>query len=105
EATARSLEAGVHELEQRIERQQFENQYRRTERDRIQLLVSVAEQRLAEHRNQLSETEKARYDLEAQLVASRGELAKLSQSPAAIGKPPPTVLQHLPTPMARTVFG
>ena len=105
EAKARSLEVGLHELEQRIGRQKFENQYRRAERDRVQLLVAVAEQRLSEHRNQLSATEQARYDLEAQLISSRGELAKLSQSPTTFGKPPPTVLQHLPTPMARTVFG
>jgi hypothetical protein len=106
EAEAASVELGVRELEQQVERQKFEIAYRRAERDQVQLLVTVAEQRLAEHRSQLSEAEREKYDLNAQLVASRGELAKLSQAQLATnGKPPPIVLQHLPTPMARTVFG
>jgi hypothetical protein len=106
EAEARAVEAGVQDLQQRIDRQQFEIGYRQAEREQVQLLVTIAEQRLAEHRNQLSDADRARYDLEAQLVSSRGELAKLSQTEAATGgKPPPVVLQHLPTPMARTVFG
>jgi hypothetical protein len=105
EAEARAIEQGVHELQGRIERQKFEISYRQAERDRVQLLVTVAEQRLSEHRDQLSEAERERYDLDAQLIASKGELAKLSQSQRADSKPPPIVLQHLPTPMARTVFG
>jgi hypothetical protein len=106
EAEARAVEAGVQDLQQRIDRQHFEISYRQAEREQVQLLVTIAEQRLAEHRNQLGDAERSRYDLEAQLVSSRGELAKLSQTEAATGgKPPPVVLQHLPTPMARTVFG
>jgi hypothetical protein len=105
ESEAVAVELGVQELQQRIDRQKFEISYRQAERDRVQLLVTVAEQRLNEHRGQLGEADRERYDLDAQLVASRGELAKLSQTQAAPGKPPPTVLQHLPTPMARTVFG
>jgi len=106
EAEAGAVESGVHDLEQRIDRQKFEIAYRRTERDQVQLLVAIAEQRLAEHRGQLGDAERERYDLDAQLVASRGDLAKLSQAEATKGgKPPPIVIQHLPTPMARTVFG
>jgi hypothetical protein len=106
QSEAKSVEHGVHELEQQVERQTFEISYRRSERDQIQLLVTTAEQRLAEHRGQLSEAEQERYDLESQLVASRGELTRLSQAEAVTGaKPPPIVIQHLPTPMARTVFG
>jgi len=78
---------------------------RKAERDGLQLLVAVAEDRLKEHRNQLSDAEKERYDLDAELVASRGELANLKLAEAKPTKPPRVVLQHLPTPMARTVFG
>jgi hypothetical protein len=106
ESEAKAIELGVQDLQQRIERQNFEIVYRRAERDQVQLLVAVAEQRLAEQRGQLSETERERYDLEGQLIASRGELSKITQAAyAAGGKPPPIVIQHLPTPMARTVFG
>ena len=106
ELEARAVESGVQELQQRIDRQSFEIAYRRAERDQVQLLVSVAEQRLAEHRDQLSEADRQRYDLEGELIASRGELAKITQVSLSTGsKPPPIVIQHLPTPMARTVFG
>jgi hypothetical protein len=106
EAESGAVESGVHDLEQRIDRQKFEIAYRQAEREQVQLLVTVAEQRLAEHRGQLGAEERERYDLEGQLITSRGELAKLSQAEATKGgKPPPIVIQHLPTPMARTVFG
>jgi len=106
EAAAVSVELGVQELQDRIGRQQFEISYRKAERDQVQLLVTAAEQRLAEHRDQLSDAERQRYDVEAELVASRGELTKLSQAESSLsGKRQPTVIQHLPTPMARTVFG
>ena len=105
EAEALAVESGVNELERRIKRQEFEIGYRRAERDRMQLLVSAAEQSLTEERAKLTDAERERYDLEQQLIASRGEMAKLSLTTSSIGKPPPTVLQHLPTPMAKTVFG
>src|SRR4029079_12828444 len=70
-----------------------------------QLLVTVAEQRLGEYRNQLSAAERARYDLEQELVKSKGELAILNTTTVSLTKPKPHVLEHLPTPMARTVFG
>ena len=105
EDAVKSIEAGVHELEARVDRQKFEVAMRRAEREQMQLLVTVAEQRLGEHRDQLSDAERQRYDLEGDLIASRGELSKLSLTAASkVAKPAPIVLQHLPTPMARTVF-
>src|SRR5207302_3207726 len=74
-------------------------------RGQFQVLVTVAEQRLAEYRNQLSDDEKTRYDLERELVNSKNELSLLSTTQVSLTKPKPHVLEHLPTPMARTVFG
>ncbi|MBW8885060.1 MAG: hypothetical protein JF612_09870, partial [Planctomycetia bacterium] len=71
----------------------------------FQLLVNVAEQRLAEYRSQLSDDEKSRYDLERKLVSSKSELSILNATQVSLTKPKPHVLEHLPTPMARTVFG
>jgi hypothetical protein len=105
ETAATAVEVGVHELDHKIQQQSLATAMKAKERERIQLLVTVAEQRLAEHRNQLDQTERAKFDLQEQLIASRGELAKLSAADATLTKPVPTVLQHLPTPMAKTVFG
>ena len=65
----------------------------------------MAEQRLGEYRSQLSDAERARYDLEQLLVKSKNELASMNMLAATATKPKPHVLEHLPTPMARTVFG
>ena len=105
ESAAAAVEASVYELQRKIQQQSLAAAMKAKEREKIQLLVTVAEQRMAEHRNQLDGAERAKYDLQEQLIASRGELAKLSAADATLAKPTPTVLQHLPTPMAKTVFG
>jgi hypothetical protein len=105
ELAATSIEANIQELQAKINRQNFEAALRQEERDKFQLLVTVAEQRLAEYRNQLSAEEKSRYDLERELVSSKSELATLNSTQVSLTKPKLHVLEHLPTPMARTVFG
>lgn len=102
---AAAVEASIHELEQRINRQNIEVALRQQERDRVQLLVTVAQQRLAQHRGQLSGADRARYDLEEQLAASRRQLDELDKAEVSARQQSPEVLPHLPTPMARTVFG
>jgi len=105
EAAAASIELSISELDARISRQNLEAAMREQERNKVQLLVTVAEQRLAEHRDALSASDQAKYDLARELTESRGELAKLSAVQTTITRQSPTVLQHLPTPMAKTVFG
>jgi hypothetical protein len=105
EQAADEVEQNIRELQQRIDRQNMEVAMRQQERDRVHVLVSVAEQRLAEHRNQLSAADRERYDLEGRLAASRRQLQDLDQAKTSAEQKPPEVLEHLPTPMARTVFG
>jgi hypothetical protein len=105
ESTAAAIESSVHELQARIDHENLEAALRQNERDKYQLLVTVAEQRLAEYRGQLSAEEQTRYDVERELVRSKNELATLNLTQVALVRPKPHVLEHLPTPMARTVFG
>ena len=105
ETTAAAIETSVQELQAKIDRQNQEALARQAERDRYQLLVTVAEQRLAEHRDQLSARDRDRFDLERELVRSKSEMARLSALVVSLTRPKPHVLEHLPTPMARTVFG
>jgi hypothetical protein len=105
ETAAVAVESNIQELESRLKQQELEIALRQQERDKYQLLVTVAERRLAEHRDTLSADKQARYDLEEQLAAARRELAKLDEAERSIQQPGPEVLEHLPTPMARTVFG
>lgn len=105
EAAAGSLELSINELQAKINRQNLEAAMRQQERDRVQALVTIAEQRLAEHRDKLSGHEQERYDLEQQLAAAQRELKTLQTQEVSLARPAAKVLEHLPTPMARTVFG
>lgn len=105
-AAAASVEASIAELQTNIAKQNLELAMREQERSKYQLLVTVAEQRLAEHRDQLSEADRARYDLQSELQKARTELTSLEQTKGAVASnAPPGVIEHLPTPMAKTVFG
>ncbi len=104
-AMAASVEASIAELQANIARQNLEVAMREQERNQMQILVTVAEQRLAEHRSKLSDAERARYDLQAELDKAKVELTNLSQIEGATKNTPPGVIEHLPTPMAKTVFG
>lgn len=105
EATAAAIETSVQELQVKIERHKLEALTRQMERDQYQVLVTVAEQRLAEHRETLSTQEQEKYDLQRELVQSKAELDRLGAMQVSLTRPKPHVLEHLPTPMARTVFG
>src|SRR5687767_11972687 len=66
QAAAASVEQSIGELQQKIRRQNLEVAFREQERNKVQLLVTIAEQRLAEHRNGLAGSEQTRYDLQEQ---------------------------------------
>ncbi|HEX5105048.1 MAG TPA: hypothetical protein VFV87_14615, partial [Pirellulaceae bacterium] len=104
-SAATAVESSVRELQNRIQTQNLEIALRQQERDRVQLLVTVAEQRLAEHRAELTGNDRTRYELETQLAAAHRQLADLDRAAASALQRPPEVIEHLPTPMARTVFG
>lgn len=104
-SNADSLEASLLEMDQQLQRQMLENGLRQAERDRLLTLVTAAEKTLEEHRKELSAEDQAKYDLESEMAKAKGELEFLSKNKSALQKPAPAVLQHLPTPMAKTVFG
>jgi hypothetical protein len=105
EAAAADVERSMVELEGKINRQSLENAFREEERNQLQLVVALAEEELAKSREAMTAEDRAEYDLAQDLIQSKGELQRLGQTLASVVKPSPTVLQHLPTPMAKTVFG
>jgi hypothetical protein len=106
-AAARAVEEDIFKTDSILRQQQFEVSYRRLERDKALTLVSAAEKALAEKREQLDKPEQEEFDRRAELEAARKELEELERINGLLSKqkPPPGVLEHLPTPMARTVFG
>ena len=105
-AAATEAERGVYEMKHNLDEQKLELQMKAQERARLQLLVTIAEQALQKHRDQLSAEEREKFDLESQKSASLKELQQLDIEAFAVDQSKPVnVIPHLPTPMAKTVFG
>lgn len=104
---AHAVEQDIQQLKSKINREAFEIEYRRKERDKIQLILATAEQALAEKRGELDTEQQRQFDSQRELIAARAELSGLQRSvQAAEGSIPKTaIIEHLPTPMAKTVFG
>lgn len=104
---ASAVEQDIQQLTSKIDRQAFEVEYRRKERDKIQLFLASAEQVLAEKRGELDAEQRREFDAQRELAAARAELGGLQRSvQVAEGSIPKTaIIEHLPTPMAKTVFG
>ncbi len=106
-AAAEDVEANINSLSRRIESAESAVALRRMERDNVHLLISSLEHKLAEQRAQLDDTEREKFDVQNNLAATRGELGELRRSRQAVenAAAPTAVIQHFPTPMAKTVFG
>ena len=107
ESAAKAVEKDFNNLTAKMQREQFEIDYRRMERDRIQTLIAAAEQTLNAKRDELTAAQREEYDIFAQLNLARRELRDLKLAKDATENSPPTpgIIEHLPTPMAKTVFG
>jgi hypothetical protein len=105
EATA--IEKGVHDLEEVSARQEIEIKYRRSERDKLQQLVTTVENRLTQDSKELSNVEQISNDEQFQFEAKQKELGDLIRSRQVLDnmKEQINVIDHIPTPMAETVFG
>ena len=106
-AAARAVEADIHKIDGKIKRQQLEIVYRRKERDKFLQVVGQMEAYLDEQRAQLDQHQRQQLDMHRDLEAARTELEQLEAARRAIenAMTPPHVIEHLPTPMAKTVFG
>jgi len=105
EAAAATAELSVRETEAKIIRQQQEMAFRAAERNQVQTVVLLAEEELKKARQSMTEEDRTQYDVAQDLIQSKGELQRLGQTISSVVKPSKMVLQHLPTPMAKTVFG
>ena len=107
-SAAEDVEASITEdLAEQLQRELFEVAFRKTERDKLQTMVTAAAYELQQQRDKLSEAERDQFDVSRQLQQAKSELHQLQAGIQAVeNSPAPTaVLEHLPTPMAKTVFG
>jgi len=104
---AAAVESDIHQMTNKMRtmrRQIAENFHRR---EQLQLLVLAAEQTLKKWQGRLDDSARERYEVDRRLASARDELARLQQDRRRIEQTPEQVevIDHLPTPMAKTVFG
>lgn len=107
QAAAKELERDVYQLQSKIDRHKLEVAYRQAERDQLLQLVQTADHDLSERRQKLSDADQAEYDLRLKLSQADQQLDELRRTRAALeaAADTPGVIRHLPTPIAKTVFG
>jgi hypothetical protein len=105
--TANALRVELDTLSEKLSRQAMEVAYRRSERDRVLSLVTMAEHTLQEQSQKLDETAQKEHQLQIALLDAQRELddMKMAQQTLENADPSVTVLRHRPTPLAETVFG
>jgi hypothetical protein len=106
-STASELEKDVHAVAARIKRHDLELNYRQRERDKILIMLTSAERQIEEEKQTLSTKDHEKLQRHTELDQLRRDLAQLEQarSAAESATDATSVIEHLPTPMARTVFG
>lgn len=101
------VEQDIHRIDQQLQQQKIEVAYRQGERDRAQLVITAAEESLSEQRAHLDESQRSEFDRRNELSAAASELGKLRKEIEFLesSAPQTAIIEHLPTPMAKTVFG
>ena len=107
QSTASGLEADIHKTQSKINLQEQEIAYRRIERDQLLTLLTATEKELSNARKYLDAAQQERLNVQQQVSAATRELAQVQQTlqAVAVETKAPIELKHLPTPMAKTVFG
>ena len=107
ESMAIRVEDSILELDDTLSKQDFELKYRKLERDRMLNSITLAEAKLASRKQALTTESQASLALNSQYEAMSKELGELIRSRQVLQqmKPEVHVIEHMPTPMAKTVFG
>lgn len=96
----------MNRLDSKILEYELETEYRRTERDRIMDVVNMTQHAIEEQMQQVDAQTRQRLETAQQIAALELQLQTLQQQQVEVSQSPTStvVLQHLPTPMAKTVF-
>ncbi|MFO7907108.1 MAG: hypothetical protein ACQESR_12385 [Planctomycetota bacterium] len=105
--TLASVQSELRGILKKANRQRREIAYRRLERDRILEMLAEAKNQLERKRESLSEEQQDAHDLQSKISAAKDQYNDLKMSLDAVtrGTPPVRVVNHRPTPLAKTVFG
>jgi hypothetical protein len=106
-AEAAGLEAEIGDLIQKSISVKREVDARFQVRHQLQLMATAAKQELEARRSELDEMSRKEYDLQHELTVARSELEDLKHQQYALDQSRGYVdiLENVPTPLAKTVFG
>ncbi len=105
--TTEALETDINQLEQKINTVKATTAIRADERAQLQYMVTAVEHELGQRRDKLNDADRSQFDLRSQIAAARDELSNLGDRRRALENTSAqtNIIEHLPTPMAKTVFG
>jgi hypothetical protein len=97
----------IHRIDRLMERQDFEIAFRRKERDKVLAALTAMEHDVQSRRQQLSQQQQEQFQLRDKLARALSDLADIESKRNALkgNSVPEKIIEHLPTPMAKTVFG
>ncbi len=106
-ASAINIEKDLARQEEQLREHTLEVAYRNAERDAILQQVLMAKEAIQGETQKLSEQQQSDLEQQQKLNEMERKLAELLQQQGDVpsDEKPPIILQHLPTPMAKTVFG
>jgi len=102
-----AVTADIHRIDRLMERQDFEIAFRRKERDKVLAALTAMEHDVESRRQQLSQRQQEEFQLRDKVTKALSELSGLESKRSALNSNsvPDKIIEHLPTPMAKTVFG
>ena len=102
-----NLTANVREIEQQANNLQQLAEQRRVERQQLQVLLTAAHRELDDRRKQLDEQQQRQLELDTETRQLSTELSEITDQQQSLeqARQQPIVLEHVPTPLAETVFG
>jgi hypothetical protein len=104
---ARDAEANIFEIDQQVKEVAAEVERRTIERNQLQIMTLAAREKVEELKNNLNDGQRSQFEVSRQLADAQKMLhdLELQQQAAEAAGPPVGIIEHLPTPMAKTVLG
>jgi len=102
----RALQQSLFDIQDQQRAYDLENAYRKLERDNLLAQVTLAREAVEKHLQTLDKDKRTSIEQEQKLETLQSKLNEMTEKMGAAeeSKRPKIVLEHLPTPMAKTVF-
>jgi hypothetical protein len=106
-AKADAIQNDIYQIARDIDEHQLEIDYRQSERDRMLLYITAAERAVGNEKQKLDSQQQRQIDVRGELARLQAELDETQRARDTVANEgqPVSVIEHLPTPMAKTVFG